>query len=100
MKSHVFSNVAYFKSASVGIEEASVLVSEQAFQVPAGRRYGSRAAEHTSHSGGTALGQIAEGIFCRSFTPARFPLHCLHSAYHVQIWDFISHENVPYIFMP
>lgn len=40
-----------------------MLVSEQAFQVPAGRRYGSQAAEHTPHSGGTALGQIAEGIF-------------------------------------
>lgn len=73
-----------------------MLVSEQALQVPAGRRYGSRADEHTPHSGGTALGQTAEGIFCRSYIS--FTL-CLYCAYHVKIWDFISHENVPYIFM-
>lgn len=44
-----------------------MLASEQAFLVPVGRRYASRAAEHAPHSGGTALGQIAEGISCRSF---------------------------------
>lgn len=31
---------------------------------------GSEAAEHTPHSGGTALGQTAEGISCRSFAQA------------------------------
>ena len=51
MKSHVFSDVAYFKSASVGIEEAPRAgVSEQALcmQLSAGR-----AAERTPRSGGT-----------------------------------------------
>lgn len=34
------------------------------------------------------------------FAPARFPLHCVSiPAYHGKIWDFISHENVLYIFM-
>lgn len=77
-----------------------MLVSEQALQVPAGRRYGSQAAEHTPRSGGTALGQIAEGIFLQKHRSVwiSFTL-CLHSAYHVKIWDFISHENVQYIFM-
>lgn len=56
-----------------------MLVSEQTLQVPTGRRYGSRAAEHTLCPGGTTLGQTAQGIFCSGLIP--FTLH-LHSSYH------------------
>lgn len=43
-----------------------MLVSEQASQVPAGRRHGPRAAEHTRRSGGTnSRGNILRKLHSR-----------------------------------
>lgn len=73
-----------------------MLVSDSTLQVPAGSRFVPRAAEHTPRSTGTnsrvnILKKLHSIRIC-------FTLHH-QSAYHVKIWGFISHENVPYIFM-
>lgn len=89
--------MAYFKFVSVGIEKVVCAGAGAGFPGPHWEEECLQAAQHTLHSSGTnSGGNIFPGAV---LLIVFFSLHCLHPAYHVKIFAFISHENVQYIFM-